>query len=382
MKILNANIITNGYVSFQKDILLEDGIIASIADSNSMIDYSESTFDVKNKWVAPGFIDLQIYGAGGALYQNTFDEESLNIITETLYRFGVTNFLASMTSTSIENYKKSVDCINRHIITNPNTVLGLNLEGPFINKKKGGFHDAYFIRNDVPEFFDILSELQNGVAIVTIAPEVLSTSYLNSIDTNKIFLSIGHSMASYEDASDFFNKGIKLSTHLFNGMTGVSGREPGIATAVLENDKVFSSIIADGFHIQGPIANLIYKLKGHELLFLISDGMPPLGSSVASFLYENTLIDYKDGCCLTTDGVLAGTAISIVDGLKNFIKWTGISLEVGIKLITEVPASVINKNDKLGSVQEGYIANLTIIDDELNVYATIVNGEIKWQKPF
>jgi N-acetylglucosamine-6-phosphate deacetylase len=357
-----------------QDVVLDGARIIYVGDTGTAIGDGDR-ISLAGRWLAPGFVDLQVNGAGGALFQAAPDRDSLRRMETALRGLGVTGFLPTLTSAQADTILRTAEKVGEHIASGPCAVLGLNLEGPFINASKAGMANADdCVPFDVELVRETAARISPGKLYLTVAPE--NVGDVKSLDCADVIFAIGHTTASYEQARKFFDNGVRVSTHLFNAMTGISGREPGVAGAVLDSTVVSSSLIADGYHVHPANARLAFGRLGLNRLFLISDGMPPLGSNVREFQYGSHIVTEEDGRCMTEDGVLAGTAVSIGQGLNNLAHWLDVDIASLVPLVTSVPMQVLGLDTEHGRICEGTVANLIVTDSSLAVEHVIVQGDL------
>jgi N-acetylglucosamine-6-phosphate deacetylase len=370
----NCNLFTSGQRLLMQDIVL-DGERVTYVGASGTADHTDARIDMSDQWLAPGFLDLQVNGAGGALFQATPDHDSLRMMETALRKLGVTGFLPTLTASSVEITLKAAETVGTYIANGSQSVLGLNLEGPFINASKAGMASAEECKPFDAELLSSVVELvKPGKVYMTFAPENVSAP--SGMRDSGAILAIGHTTASYDQTQDFFEHGINVTTHIFNAMTGISGRDPGVAGAVLDSDHVCSSLIADGYHVHPANARLAFARLGADRLFLISDGMPPLGSDVRKFAYGSNTVTEDAGRCLTGDGVLAGTAVSVGQGLQNFAQWLNLDVACVVPLATSTPAKILGLEHDYGRIQAGSIANFVVTDSLLTVKSTITRGDV------
>jgi len=294
-------------------------------------------------------------------------------MSDALSRFGITGFLPTLTATDAATTLRAAEAVRASLSQNSQAVLGLNLEGPFINASKAGMADADACRPFDVEFVrDVVEEIAPGKLYMTAAPE----NFDDNVETAGAILSIGHTTATYEETCAFFQSGVGVATHMFNAMTGVSGREPGVAGAILDSTATRASLIADGYHVHPATARLAFTRLGDARLFLISDGMPPIGSEITTFTYGSHLVTASSGRCTTEDGVLAGTAVDLGQAARNLAGWLDDDVATVVPLITSVPAAVLGIDAEYGAIKPGAVANLVVTDYALNVEQTIVRGDL------
>ncbi|MCX9089720.1 MAG: N-acetylglucosamine-6-phosphate deacetylase [Candidatus Methanoperedens sp.] len=371
--LVNCDIYTGKEIVYDKAIIIENNLIDSLVDI-SKVPLSIKKIDLKGHSVAPGFIDLQVNGGGGYLFTDNPTEEVISNIYEAHKRFGTTNFLPTIITTSHENLLQAINTIRGCL--GSYGVLGLHIEGPYINEKKAGVHDKKFIRTiQDQEFNDLLKTGSDVIKIITIAPEVTDKKYIKNMVNLGIRVAAGHSDATYEQAADGFKNGISSVTHLLNAMSQFGSREPGLVGAALENDDVWAGIIVDGFHVHFSSVKVCKKAKAWNKLFLVTDAMPPVGKPNCGFKLGDLEILCEEGKCTTKDGTLAGSALDMASAIRNCVQKVGIPMDEAIRMASTYPAEYLGVADRLGRIEQGYIANLTIFDNQLYVHGIVINGK-------
>ncbi len=374
-KLANCNLITNGRRILNQEVVIAEDRIIYVGNANSYPSDCDLV-DLGGRWLAPGFIDLQVNGAGGALFQERPTGPVLDTMSQTLRRFGVTNFLPTLTATTPLRIANALAVVSQHIVENPHNVLGLNLEGPFINPKKAGMAAEQHIGRYYEEFLQQIATFRRGALYMTVAPEAVDPTALNKLAEAGIVLSIGHTNATFDEARKVFDHSVKVATHIFNAMTGISGRDPGVVGAVLDRMDIAASFIADGFHVHASNARFVYRLLGPNRLFLISDGMPTLGSDTKEFTYAGHRVTDVNGKCTTQDGVLAGTGIDIAQDCRNMASWLAVDVAEVVPMITATPARVLGVDNEYGSIRSGCVANLVLTDPSLAIDKVILRGDL------
>ncbi|QNR83861.1 N-acetylglucosamine-6-phosphate deacetylase [Pedobacter riviphilus] len=317
--------------------------------------------------VVPGFIDLQIYGAGGRLFSADPTVESLTIMEDDLLKKGTTGFLACMATNSPEVFNECIKVAKEHRSAAKNC-LGLHLEGPYLNPKRLGAHVPAFVRKASLDEVKKLIDFGDGVIkMMTIAPELQDEGVIEYLLDNGVVISLGHSNATFEEATAAYNKGIQTTTHLFNAMSPIHHREPGIPTAVFNHNKAMASIIADGQHVDFEVIKFAQKIL-KERLFLITDAV----TACSTGPYQHI---EKGNKFVMPDGTLSGSSLTMVEAVKNCVLHCGIALNDAIKMGTLYPAKLIGIENLTASIEIGHQANLLIIDDNLNLKEVVFKGE-------
>jgi N-acetylglucosamine-6-phosphate deacetylase len=373
--ITNCNLLTHGRRIRNQDVAIQADRVIYVGPEGSF-SHADRTIDLKGRWLSAGLIDLQVNGAGGALFQESITTSALDTIAKGLRSTGVTSFLPTLTCTSDQNLSAAIEVVNQYRQEHPHVLLGINFEGPFINPEKAGMADAAHCRKYDSSFRSRIVEQLDGRTYITCAPEAMTTAGIADLRAAGAIVAIGHTTASVAEAHAFLDSGCQMATHLFNAMTGISGRDPGVAGAVLTRMDTACSLIADSHHIHMNTARLVHDAIGVQRIALISDGMPPIGSDVESFRYGQHVINASpDGKCLTEDGVLAGTAVGLSEACRNFAEWLSVDVASVVPAATSTPAGILNLATDYGSIKPGMVANFAVSDAEMAIQSVIVAGD-------
>jgi len=358
----NAMIFTGSETVSGKSLLIRNDRIESIVDPET-IPEDTKIIDCKDRFISAGLIDLQIAGGGGYLFSANPVSEALRAITDAITLSGTTGFLIAIPTDTPEVYHEVI----RVVKENPHpAVLGLHIEGPFISPLRRGAHIKELIR--IPTIEDIKALIDEGKGVVkmmTVAPEVCEPGIIELLNENGIVVAAGHSNATFREAVQGFRQGIKTTTHLFNGMSQLHHRNPGLPAAVFESGNVFASIIADGIHVDYSMISIAKKLM-RERLFLVSDAVEE--NLRGSYLH----IRQSDRFTLP-DGTLSGSLLTMMKAVKNCVENISISQEEALRMASTYPAEVMNIRDK-GKIFPGYKADLVVFDKDYNVEQVFVNG--------
>ncbi|NDP27609.1 MAG: N-acetylglucosamine-6-phosphate deacetylase [Flavobacterium sp.] len=354
-------VLTNGVV------IVENGIIISV---QSEIPEGISLIDLKGKHLSAGFFDIQINGGERFYFSQNPTEETLQDIYETSLKYGTTHTLPCLISSSIETIHQGIESIRNYKEKHKNGVMGMHLEGPFLNPLKRGAHSASQVRKPTnSELEEIIRYGKDVIKIITIAPECFTEDQLNLLLESGIVVSIGHTTITYDEAQHYFSKGIKLVTHLFNAMSQLGHREPGLVGAIFENEAVYAPIILDGAHCNYAAARIAHTLK-KDKLFLISDAAF-LGRKIQNFKWEDFDAHLENGFYRNKEGNLAGAAISMDEAVRNAFENLNISLDEAIKMATCRVASAVNMGDKIGKIKKGFSASFVTFNEDLSLIETL-----------
>lgn len=338
----------------------------------------DRVIDGKGRLLVPGFIDIHIHGCSGCDVMDG-TPESLTRIADTLAKNGTTSFLPTTVTMSRQATQNAIRNIRSRVGggTGAN-ILGIHLEGPFINKaRKGAQNEKYILEPSVENFRDFVGGDLQGIKRVTLAPEmgdgIALTKYLAE---NGICVSAGHTCASPETLENSVNAGLRLCTHLFNGMDPLHHRNPGVVGSALLDDDVYAEFIADLVHIDRDVLRLIVKVKGADKCVLITDSLSAACLGDGTFSLGGQTVIVKDGIARIESGSLAGSIIMMKDAVRNMVRTVGTDLVSALKMATVNPAKVIGVDHFKGIIQEGYDADLNLLSADLGADMTMVMGKI------
>lgn len=324
--------------------------------------------------LSPGFIDLQLNGCGGVMLNDEITAETMQIMHEANLKSGCTSFLPTLITSSDENMRQSIEAAREYHAKYENQSLGLHLEGPYLNVMKKGIHSVDYIRQSDDSMIDLICENKDLVTKVTLAPEQNDPEHIERLNKAGVVVAIGHTNATYKEARKGFEAGISFATHLFNAMTPMVGREPGVVGAIYDTPEVYAGIIADGFHVDYANIRIAHKIKGEKLV-LVTDATAPAGADMDYFIFVGKKVYYRDGKCVDENGTLGGSALTMIEAVQNTVEHVGIALDEALRMATLYPARAIGVDNKLGLIKKGMVANLAIFDRDFNVRATVVNGQ-------
>ncbi len=331
------------------------------------------TIDANGLYLSAGFIDLHIHGLDGADSMDA-TKEALDILSNSIVRSGVTSFLPTTMTCSRDRIREALKNIleNRDGVAGAK-VLGVHLEGPFINPKKSGAQNSKYIQK--PDI-TLIEDYLEIIKIVTVAPEVDGIrEFIDEVGGRypDILFSIGHTEANYQEAKESFKWGVRYATHLFNAMGGMHHREPSAVEAVLDDERISCELIADNIHLHPIYYSLTYKLK-RDRVILVTDAIRAtcLKSGVYELGGQRVYVD-ESGRATLESGTIAGSTLRLNEALRNFYRAVDISIPELIKLVTVTPAKILNL--KLGKIARGYPADLVLFDDNFNIRAVFVDGE-------
>jgi N-acetylglucosamine-6-phosphate deacetylase len=362
--------ITNGKI-FIDNALVEDHIIligdgAILAVDAIPIPKHAEVIDAKGAYITPGFLDLQIYGSGGNLFSAYPTPVTLAQMDEDLLSKGTTGFLACVATNSPEIVTQAIAAAKEYR-PHAKGFLGLHLEGPYLNAKRKGAHvEAYIKKANLDEVKRLLEDADGVVRMMTIAAELQDDEVLDYLAQQDVVLSLGHSDATFSEATAAYTRGFQTTTHLFNAMPSIHHRAPNLPVAVLNHPSAMASIIADGRHVDFEMVNLSHRLMGNRL-FLITDAVTACNIGP----YQHQLEGDK---FVTPDGTLSGSNITMLQAVQNCVAHCGIALNNALKLASENPSRLMGLGNKLGNLNVGTTANLLFLNDNLGLEKVFVMG--------
>ncbi|MEA1649191.1 N-acetylglucosamine-6-phosphate deacetylase [Nitrospirillum sp. BR 11164] len=320
--------------------------------------------------LAPGFVDTQVNGGGGVLFNETPTAAAALAIASAHRRFGTTSLLPTFITDAAGKWRLAVDAAAEAAQVPGGGVVGIHLEGPFLNMERRGVHEAAYVRaptdEDIAFLLGLPARFPGGRVLLTLAPEVVGDETLARLAEAGLILAGGHSAATYARTDSALNHGLTGFTHLFNAMPPLMNREPGIAGAALSSPRGWCGVIADGVHVHGAMLRLALAAKGPDRVFLVTDAMSPTGTDVDSFeLYGHTIYR-RDGRLVTADGVLAGADIDMAAAVRGAIRLMGVAPETALTMAARVPATFLGLDD-LGRITPGARADFVELSQALTV---------------
>lgn len=373
--IINGEVFIGNKFYQNKVILIDGNRIFDIIDSSLFIDEKFDIIDAKKQYIVPGFIDLQLNGCGGVLFNDSITKETLEIMYKTNLKTGCTSFAPTLITTSDENIEKAIELIQNIKNKENYGILGLHIEGPYISLEKKGIHNPKFIRKANIEMINKIVEAGNDIVkIITLAPENIEKTFISKLCQKGINVAVGHSNATFEELKISENYGVSLATHLYNGMSSFHHRNPGVVGGIFDSD-IKAGIIVDGFHSHYSAVSTAIKIMG-ERLYLVTDAVAPVGTDMEYFYFEGNKVYYKDGKCFGEDGTLGGSALTMDKGIKNLKTYCGVTLEEAIRMATLYPAKAIKIDNEYGKIQKNYYADIVFLNENLNVTQVISKGRL------
>jgi N-acetylglucosamine-6-phosphate deacetylase len=370
----NGRILAGERIVTGQTVLLADGRIEAVVLPTDPRCRDADSVDLGGKILLPGFIDVQVNGGGGALFNDDPSPETIRVIGAAHRQFGTTGFLPTLISDDLDSIGQAIAAVQSSLDARLPGALGIHIEGPFLNWARRGVHDPKHLRRLDNGVISMLSSVRGGRTVLTLAPEMTTTDMIAQLAAGGILISAGHSDASYVQAAAAIAHGVRGFTHLFNAMAPLAPREPGIIGAALYDQNTWCGIIVDGYHVDPVMLKLALRCKRHDRFMLVTDAMPPVGSPATSFVLQGRTIHVSNGVCRDENGTLAGTALDMATAVRNAVQLLGLSIAEAARMASEYPAAFLGLESELGCIAPGYRANLVLVDDEIQVKRTWIEG--------
>ena len=369
--LVNGRVLTaDGFVE-GKSVVVEGGRIAAVVDG---VPAADDLRDLGGGVLLPGFIDTQVNGGGGVLFNDDPSVEAVAAIGRAHRRFGTTGFLPILISDDQAVIARAIAAADEAIAAGVPGVLGVHIEGPFISERRKGIHDPSKFQTLDESWLPLLTSLKRGRTLVTLAPETMRLDLIGRLRQAGVIVAAGHTNAGYETMRAALEAGVTGFTHLFNAMSPLGSREPGVVGAALEDPRGVCGIIVDGRHVHPAALRLALRLKGEAGLMLVTDAMPTVGLADKTFELQGRRIVVRDGVCVDEAGTLAGSDLDMAAAVRNSMAMLGVDLASAARMASLSPARFLGLDGQLGVIAPGYRADLVLVDDRLDVLETWIGG--------
>jgi N-acetylglucosamine-6-phosphate deacetylase len=368
----NGKLLTDAGIEAERTLLVRDGRVEAVVGAREVLG-ADRVIDLGGLLLAPGFVDCQVNGGGGALFNDHPTAETIATIARAHRRFGTTGFLPTLISDDLEVVTRAIDAVRDAIARGVPGVLGIHIEGPFLNEAKRGVHDARKLRELDAGAVELLSQPHGGVTMVTLAPECTTPALIAALRDAGVIVSAGHTNATFAELQPALRAGLRGFTHLFNAMSPLGAREPGAVGAALADDSSWCGLIVDGHHVHPETMKLALRAKRHNRFMLVSDAMPSVGASVKNFVLNGRPVSVVDGRCVDEDGRLAGADLDMASAVRNAVNMLDLPLADALRMASANPAEFLALRDS-GRIAPGQRANLVLLDDALQVCETWIDG--------
>ena len=376
LRFVNGRVAGPAGVLMGASILLEGDRIAAIEPLGDDPRHDEpgDEIDLDGGWLMPGFIDTQVNGGGGVLFNDQTDVEGIRAIGAAHARYGTTAFLPTLISEEPARIALALEAADAAIAAGVPGVVGVHIEGPILNAARKGIHDAAKFRLLDPAIIALLTAPRRGRVMVTLAPERVSIDDLRTLVAAGVIVSAGHSEADYATMIAAFDAGLSGVTHLFNAMAPLHQREPGVVGATLDDPRPWSGLIVDGVHVAAPVLRIALKVRPFDRLMLVTDAMPSVGAVDKGFMLQGRQIDVSDGTCTYADGTLAGSDLDMAAAVANCVADLAITPDAAAAMAATHPAAFLGLSAERGRLASGLRADWVVLDAALKPVETWIGG--------
>jgi len=369
----NARVLTGDGWRDDAAVVIADGRIAAVqpaadAPAGEVVDLGE-------RLLVPGFIDTQVNGGDDVLFNECPTAECIDRIGAAHRRFGTTGFLPTLISDDLTVIDQAVSAVEDAIARGVPGVLGIHIEGPFLNVARKGIHDASKFRTLDDEAIRLLTRLKGGVTLVTLAPEMTRPDMIGRLVAAGAIVAAGHTDADYATTRAALDAGITGFTHLFNAMSPLKNRAPGVVGAALEDTAGWCGLIVDGHHVDPVVLKLALRCRPADRFMLVTDAMPSVGSDRDHFFIQGRRITVKDGACRDQNGTLAGSDLDMASAVRNTRDMLGVDLETAVMMASAAPAAFLGLQASHGRIAPGYVADLVAMEPDCAVTDTWIGGK-------
>src|SRR5690554_5034889 len=372
--LINGRIFTGDEWLTEHALVMEAGRILTLCESGN-VPSDAAIVDLKNQTLLPGLVDTQVNGGGGVLFNDAPTVDTLRTMGEAHRRFGTTGFMPTLISDDFSVMAQGIQAVSTAITEGVPGVLGIHLEGPFLSPERKGVHDVSKFRRIDREALALLTSLKHGKTLVTLAPELTTPDAIRSLVAAGVIVAAGHTAADYSTVRQALDAGLSSFTHLFNAMTPLGSREPGVVGAALEDPNSWCGLIVDGYHVHPGTLRVAIAAKTQGKMLLVTDAMPTVGAETKTFVLKGETIRAENGRCATAEGTLAGSDLDMLSAVRNSVKDLGLTLEEAVRMASRYPAEMLGLGDQLGSLAPGYRASLISVDSDLQLIHNWVDGK-------
>lgn len=364
----SGRVVTPDGVLDGAQIDVEDGHIRAISAAPR-----SGGFDLEGGWLMPGFIDTQVNGGGGVLFNDAPDVESIRAIATAHAAYGTTALFPTLISDSMDKVAQALDAVDEAIAIGVPGVVGAHIEGPFLNTARKGIHDARCFRRLDSDAMALLLRPRRGRTLLTLAPELCAPEDIATLAGHGVTVSAGHSDADYATVMAAIAAGMRGFTHLFNAMSPLHHREPGMVGAAFDSRESWTGLIADGAHVHPAVMRIALHARPRDRIVLVSDAMPSVGAAHKDFILQGKPIRVANGICVDEEGTLAGSDLDMAGAVRNIIAMAGASPEQASAMASSNPAEFMGLADR-GRLETGRRADWVWLDGAFRPKGTWVSG--------
>lgn len=372
----NGQVLTDRGFVRDRAVLLEGATISALASASDSRVRNAARHDLGGRYLVPGFIDCQVNGGGGALFNEAPTVATIRRIGAAHRRFGTTGFLPTLISDDVEVMRSAIDAVAQALHEQVPGVLGIHLEGPFLAAERKGVHDATKFRVPDAALIDLVASPGAGRTLLTVAPERVSPQVIAQLAAQGVIVSLGHTAATYIQARAAFDAGARGVTHLYNAMSPLQSREPGVVGAALEDSRSWCGLVLDGEHVHPAAVRVALAAKPRGKIMLVTDAMPPVGSNATSFELYGERIEVRDGVLRNQAGALAGSCLDMASAVRNAVRLLGVDLDEAVRMASTYPATFLGREQSIGSIAAGKRADFVVLNEDLSVHQVWIGGVV------
>jgi len=380
----NGPILTDGAFRDDHAVVVDGARIAAVGPEARLREaFPDAALrDLKGDRLVPGYIDTQVNGGGGVLFNDAPTPETIARIGAAHRRFGTTGFLPTLISDDLSVIDQAIDAVEQAMLEGVPGVLGLHIEGPFLNVARKGIHDPSKFRTLDDDAVRLLTRMKTGRTLITLAPETTTPDLITALVESGALVAAGHTDADYQTIRTALDAGVTGFTHLFNAMSPLTSREPGVVGAALESQTAWCGIIVDGHHVDPVVLKLALRCHPADRFMLVTDAMPSVnaphpGDGEDHFYLQGRRISVKDGACLDERGVLAGSDLDMAAAVRNARDLLGLDLPTAVMMASSAPAAFLGLSHERGRIAPGLAADLLVLDSDLSLVESWIDGVVQ-----
>lgn len=370
--LVNGRLLVGHHFVTGRAVIIDGERISAIVGEDDL-PLTAERIDLQHRMLVPGFIDTQVNGGGNRLFNDDPSVDTIAAIGAAHRDFGTTGFLPTLISDERTKIDAALDAVRMARSARVPGVLGVHIEGPFLNPAKKGIHDATKLRPISNSDVELLTRRTGGKTIVTLAPEIVPLDAIRRLTAAGVIVCAGHTQATCDQTFDGLRSGVRGFTHLFNAMSQLSSREPGAVGAALYDQNSWCGIIVDGHHVDPRVLRIAIRATARRRFMLVTDAMPSVGGT-KSFMLNGETISADGGRCVNAAGTLAGSDLDMATAVRNAVALLGLEVADAVAMASANPASFLGLDHELGAIAPGYRASLALLDDQLYVTETWIDG--------
>ncbi|MGO3127679.1 MAG: N-acetylglucosamine-6-phosphate deacetylase [Luteimonas sp.] len=374
--LVNGRVLTDSGFRDDVAVLVEHGRILALAAHDDPRVRDAQRHDLGGHTLLPGFVDAQVNGGGGVLFNNATTVDAIRTIADAHRRFGTTALLPTLISDDLDVMREAIAAVRDAIDAGVPGIVGIHLEGPYLAPARKGTHDAGKFRVPDADEIALAASLGNGITLVTLAPEQVPRDRIRALVEAGVIVAAGHTAGSYEEVRAGLDAGITGFTHLYNAMSPLQGRDPGAVGAALEDRGSWCGIIVDGAHVHAASLRVALAAKPRGKVFLVTDAMPPVGADSPGYVLYGETITAVDGVVRNAAGALAGSALDMMTAVRNTVQTLDVPLEEAARMAATYPARFLGLDHELGRIAPGLRADFVVVDDALALQSVWIGGAV------